>query len=510
MVKRRIAERQNTDVYMPQNYDWAQSLKGSAKNIQSTLNTLVKKRDDMKMSGMLADANLNVAKFTAQWQKENINDPTNPDAIQKLKDGYEDIFSKGADGLSLTSRPNWNATKARVLSSYMQSNIKWAAGQSIKNATADVNYGIKSSVKSAYDFGASGVDLGLVRGSREEQAQSIRSAMKGMFADSKIEETIDTYNSDFAKSYFTGAIYADPEKIEKMMSGEVDKIEGESEKDYLARKKKAESVADGIKNDIGSEEAVDTLKNYIQKRKREIRVQTLRLGEEHAYEDVNNLWDENVPFSQKLASIDEKKLQGIYTASTATAMKRVLNSRKSEYASTNGDARIETLQRVSDVVTRYASDWNSERFLKDVRTIMDDVLDLNASGKYSSKEIMALNNQMATLTTKSISRAIKYVSNNAYYGDAIKHFKHTVPSTWQSQALFEFFTEADMVNGSSKDNIRLMNEISEKIAIKVRDRALDAIGGKDINAELRKDKNGSMAVVEVDDKGKPIRVIREV
>lgn len=218
MTKRLLAERQYTDEAMPRDGDAAGALMPYANKVGGTLFELAQTRDKMNMNSMLADANTEMAGFTADWQKKHRDNPSDPMAVQELKTGYDDIFNKHGEKVSITSRGDWNGLKSRLTNDYYQSNMRWGAAQSIKNAEASVNTGIEKTNDAAYQMGASGTDLGLVKATYANQAAIFKSSLTPFMSTQQIDEHLSNFKSDYMKNHVLGVISRDPDAAKELLS----------------------------------------------------------------------------------------------------------------------------------------------------------------------------------------------------------------------------------------------------------------------------------------------------
>lgn len=236
MSKRQRAERQYTGVAMPEFGDSAAALAPYAKNVGNTLFSLAKKRDEMNMNNMLQDANTEMAQATAEWQRNNAEDPFNPQAAKELKMQYDKIFDNYGSKVAITSRGDWNGLKSKAVNNYLQSNLRWASGQAVKNAQASVNMGFKKAADFAYESGRSGTDIGLIKANYNIQADQTRKSLQGIgMSDTEISESLHNFRSDYMKSFIQGVMTHSPERAQELLKDK------------------------NVREDIGSKEATDLL-----------------------------------------------------------------------------------------------------------------------------------------------------------------------------------------------------------------------------------------------------------
>lgn len=220
MVKRQLAERQYKELPIINEADGISALIPHAKNITNMATTLVQKRDEMNINNMMADANTEMANYTAQWQQKNISDPFNPNAVQSLKQGYDEIFERYGGKVSFQSRGQWNQARNKVVNNFMQSNLRWGTSQSVKNAEASVNLGMEKSNDLAHQYGESGADQSLAEGLYDSMATSITNAFSGIKSDQEIAVIKDNLKSDNMKSYIQGVSNRSPDEALALLQNE--------------------------------------------------------------------------------------------------------------------------------------------------------------------------------------------------------------------------------------------------------------------------------------------------
>lgn len=491
MVQRRLNERQYTDVAMPQADDPAGALLPYANKIGGTVLDLVQTRDQMNMNNMLSDANTEMAAYTAEWQKKNFNNPADPEAVSELNAGYRDIFRKYGEKVSISSRGSWGVLQNKVTNQYMESNLRWGAARSIQNAEDAVNVGIEKRNKSAYTMGVANTDIGLVRDTYDIGAEQLKQSLKmAQFSDVKIEETLSNHKSDYMKNYVNGVIFRDPERGEEMLKDEK------------------------IVNGIGSPEAVKTLSSYASQRKQQLRLDRMRQNDATAAQDMEVLYDETVPFAQKIADIEEKQLRGVYSPTTAANMKRVLTSREAVNAKTDSASRSDILQRTSDAYVAYQNDGDEASYFEKMNEIRTAVAGLSADGKFNARDVLKLNNQIDQMTRKANSDAAQEIKYNTTYGDAIAYFKESVPASMRDSAIREYFQSADEAVMPKDKAQRLMSEIATKLTTENRNKAIDVstkiFAEKKVNTAVFITEDGKQFLAEVDEEGNARKALKWV
>ena len=233
MVRRQLAQRQVTDVAMPQTGDIYGEMAGMAMNYAD----IKKKQDVIKMNDYLADANMEMMKTTQDWRVANSEDPFDQDQMRGLDKSYDAIFGKYDSKIGMASRKDWYTTKQKAKAQYNESTTRWGIKQVRDNVVSTYNKSIDKSNAIAQEYGKNGDLLGAKKYFINQKALLNHSATN-VLTQNEIEDTNDNWKSDYTKNFVLGAIATNPE-------------EGKALLDMPA-----------IRKDIGSSEAVNTLNKF--------------------------------------------------------------------------------------------------------------------------------------------------------------------------------------------------------------------------------------------------------
>lgn len=205
MANRQIAQRQVTNVVIPQSSD-AETLS----TLGDTYMALEKKKDQANMMDFMSKAKVQMMETTNQWRIDNEADPTNRESLGKLNKAYDQILGQYTDKVGMLSRGDWAKAMNNVKSQYQMDNLQWTQKQTVKNVERRVNDSMQSSLTMFADLGSKG-DLDNFYKEYEANKADIEIFSDGIMGDETRAELMKTYESDAMFSYLAGMARTDPD-----------------------------------------------------------------------------------------------------------------------------------------------------------------------------------------------------------------------------------------------------------------------------------------------------------
>ena len=172
-------------------------------------------------------------------------------------------------------------------------------------------------------------------------------------------------------------------------------------------------------------------------------------------------------YDEKLQFINDKEFTGDISGAFAQKARRAIKRFKPE-----AEKRISNAQSMADVLQRVYdlndSAENSTEYLNGIRSIREAVVDMHSLGDITTKDVVALNNQINTATRARISEATTDVGYK--FSDAKKYFKSALPPELQNEAIRDMFyatQSLDMEGKSEKDIKRIYHQKAVDVAEKI-------------------------------------------
>ncbi len=236
MAHRQLAKREVTDVTMPESSD-AKSFAALADTAEGFME-LEKKKDLANMNDFMADANLQMLDVTNKWRVANEGDPTNQEALGKLHAEYERILGQYNDKIGLLSRGDWTKVSSRLKSQYQLDNLQWGQKQAVVNMENRINGSMQKNFSIFAQLGRNG-DLDNFRQTYQNSESAIEEFSQGIIGDERRNKLMEDYASDSMTSWILGLAEKNPKKALAYLEQE------------------------GVRNDLGSQEKVLSIKRII-------------------------------------------------------------------------------------------------------------------------------------------------------------------------------------------------------------------------------------------------------
>jgi len=413
MVKRQLAERRHFSTYIPDYGDPAAALLPHANKIGHDILQISLKNDEMKANNLLSQADVELSQFNAQWRAENSADPFNPEAQDKLQQGYNEIYGKYESQLPITQRRAWGGAKVKNMAQSKVSNVAWAVQQSMKNAEADYKDVAERTNLMTYEMAASGDIEGAVKYFQEsfKKTSGFLNNNPVVPYDKKSEYN-KNFLSDGAKSIATGAMFFNPELGKSLITGKTTQKEGESDEEYAKRSEEAKNRAAGFREDIGSVDAFKQILAYADTRQRQIDTENKIKSIEGLQNLTRGLAKSNIPITQQIASIESYALANPNTPSRYVTIAKNFANSYIKVDSPNANAvRAKLLQRTSDAKALWELDGDNDRYIDTIEAITYDAMASKDLSKPSATKVI---NEIDTNSRGTISEATASMIGGEY------------------------------------------------------------------------------------------------
>lgn len=362
MARRQLAQRQVTDVVIPQDKtaEGLSSLAGTAESLME----LERKKDLANMNNFAADAQLQMLDTTNKWRIANQADPANPEAIGKLHADYDKILGQYNDQVSLLSRGDWVKLSNRLKGQYQLDNAEWGQKQAVVNIKNATNSGIEKNQQIFRNLGRS-FDYNKLKNSYQNSREVLEVSATKIIGKAETEKLLENYHRDSMKSFIWGAAESDPDKAELLLNRQ------------------------DIQNNIESQEDIDTLRAIVKKNK-DIKNKGIVQAQNDAEDKMLNNY-----------ILDSSKVD-IMTVNKALATKQIRPEfanymRKNILSSENVEAKTQskTFNSIAESMVDISKNLNDIRL---------EMLKKNAAGELSNSDFQVLNTFLQARKPENIDK----------------------------------------------------------------------------------------------------------
>lgn len=167
-------------------------------------------------------------------------------------------------------------------------------------------------------------------------------------------------------------------------------------------------------------------------------------------------------YADKLKYINEQEFLGNISEKFAQQARRNIKQFKPNNERTMSKAQSidEILRRAYDLNESGVSD---EDYLKGIRNIRNDVLQMQANGDISTSDAIKMNNQLGTATNKKVAEATNTIADG--YGAAKDYIDKVLPPELRAEAIREVFYDTSDKDTKSMDK-KALNQLYYNSAIK--------------------------------------------
>jgi hypothetical protein len=286
---------------------------------------------------------------------------------------------------------------------------------------------------------------------------------KNAFIQSGSQSYKDSFFADLERSFNAGYI-SESEKAQLMLKTD------DWDKYMVLRQAETdpEAVIDNLqkgKYNIKPEDMNDLLKdlNAVKTNKKLLQNYQELVKQDAGETQATEFIYSDVSYDEKLKYINEKEFTGEIGSSFAQKARRTIKKFKPA-----GEKTISSAQSMADVLQRVydlnESAVDSTEYLKGMRSIRETIIEMHSLGDITTKDVVSLNNQIATATRARLAEATSDIGYE--FGDAKKYFDTTLPPELRNEAIRDMFyaTQGMNLEGKSKKELK---KIYQELSIQV-------------------------------------------
>lgn len=397
--------------------------------VMGIASTLAEQSAQSKLLAQTSKAAVGYKQLDAQFRMKYADDPTNADGLKELNENRQTLADSLQEGIPSVYSREWQNKTIDLAKQSDVSNELWTAHQQRTNTVTNVNSSIQTYLDSANHDGAAfgqsgGGDLAGAMNFLSARANIEKFGVPTLGAD-KTGVLLKTFNKDYVKSFIAGVAETSPVQASQLLAApEIAQHFTTEERgdmvDLVARVKKQQQLQKDLGVTVNNTGLTDLVNNP------------------------------DSTYYEKLATIDKMELQGTITTSAAGKARRVIKSSADLDSQTDTPEMANIINQIYDLNANSAS--NASEYLRGVRNVQDQILDLQASGKLTAPDAGKLTKQMTELTNKRVSDSTQQVGNEFY--EANQKF-NTLPPEYRGQATRALFYAAD---GKNYNKTQLSNQ----------------------------------------------------
>lgn len=405
---------------------YAKAIQPALENLSKIVNT----QDAIKADSLLTQAQLDMTKATDEWRIQNQGDPNNKDALQKLKDQYDEILGGYRSQIAVTQRMNWD-TKVNKLKQTMDAqNYEWGFKQNQQNTVYNLQDMVKANLNMASLYGGSGNINQAMSNLNSSYEQLLDYGAKNLGA-TEAARILKSYKEGYVSQYISGVADKDPQKA-------LDMLEEDSVKQLLG------------------DATVKTSRNILKQQKA---VQQYELDKTQ-FENQSSLSEQLSDMTPLDAYRALEENKNNVSEKWYKSMRKELETRSGITAETKSEAAAEILLNLQNLGATDAKD-----FFKKSIDISNDIAEKRASGQLDYKDAIKLQKM---ITERQIKNTPALGSENdpwfGYdYADAIKDIQGGVgDAVTQNKILLDYFRTVENGDYKGGDKKALANQLIKK------------------------------------------------
>lgn len=372
--------------------------------------TIIQQEQHSKILNSVAQAQLNLTQLSQEYRSQNADNPLG--GLDDLKEKRAAILQQYGDQISPFFRKQWDMS-ARELSLKMDTtNEIWAYRQMRLNTIKNLNTSMQTNFQQA---NIDGQNFGLGQGTMTEALANFAANKKTLqdFGEKNIGDRagaiLENYDKDSMKAFISGVAEKNPQKAAQMLQDP--EIQGrfttEERGDFADQIAKTQKQMDLTKS-------LQTTQNA------------------QSITDLVN--DPSDTYMNKRLKIDKMSLAGQISPEIAGKAIRVLNAQKDVDAVTDSGEMGKIVQNIYDLNSNQS--MNNSDYLKGVQGIHEMILEKQAQGLLNPQDVIKMNNELRTMTSKRVSDATRSFGNDM--SEATDKF-NTLPPEYRGEAMRQLF-----------------------------------------------------------------------
>lgn len=398
--------RQNTNVPAPD-----LSMDQAMNSIAEAGKQIIEQDQQAKIVNGLSQAKLSLTQSSQQYRADNIDDPLK--GLQDLQEQHNQILQQYGENISPFFKRDWEGKAAELNTAQADSNELWAYKQLRENTAKNLNVSMQTNFQQAnidgQNFATGGGNIADALTSFSQSKQSLVDFGDKHIGSDKTGEILKSYDKDYMKAFVSGVAESNPQKAAALLNDP-------SVKGHFTTEERGE-LADQIQK---TQKQMDLVKS----------LQTTQNGS--AVMDIVN--DKTDTYMNKRLKIDKMDLAGSITNEMASKARMVLNAQKDVDAVTDSGEMGGIVTQMYDLNAQ--SNMSNGEYLKGVQGIQNIILQKQAEGKLNQQDVIKMNDELRTMTSKRVADATKSFGNDM--SDATDQFQ-ALPAEYRGQATRQLF-----------------------------------------------------------------------
>lgn len=396
-----------------------------------------------------AQAHAQFKAVDAQYRQQFADNPNAPEATKWLQDQRQQISDKLGGQLSPLYQRQWQSKVTELGAQSDVSNEMWGFHQNYRNAVNNTNVAYKTYLdvgnQDGKAYGVSdatdGGNIMNFLGAR----QTITDHSVPFIGADKTNELVKNFDADYVKSFVAGVAETSPQKALGLLNmPEIQQHFTTMDRDDMLQVVKRTAKAQQMMQSM----SVTTNDGQLN--------------------DLVN--DTQTTYYEKRAKIDQLDLAGAISPTAAGKARRVIKSSSDLDAQTDTPVMASLVNQIYDLNANAST--NGEDYLRGVRNVQEQILDMQAEGKLTAPDAGKMQNQVRTLTSAKLASATQSVGLQFY--DANQKF-NILPPEFRGDATRQLFYASDGKNFSPQQFVATAQGIIDGINQKRRAAAQDAI-----------------------------------
>lgn len=408
---------------------------------------IIRQGQESKINENISKAQLDLSALQTQYQ---IDFETNPmGGMEDYKQRRQEIFDNYGSDISPLFGRSWQDSVKKIELTNDATQQGWAYKQTRINTVRSINDSMKNNFKQAnmdgQNFGNSDeTEVGAYVNFELSQGQLTDWGNRNLGAGTTAD-MLDGYDKDYMKSFISGVADSNPQKAEALM-------------------------ADPKIKEMFSSDEVDSFEDVIRKSSKRKEIGSLfdQMGNESQVADIVN--DPEGDYFSKRLKIDHLAMSGKISETSATRARRVLTSQKNVDSITDPEIMGDMVQSIYDL--NELSDLSNEDYMKGVRNIRNDIMDLQAAGEINPRDAQKLNRQLTTLSGKKLAEATQTASMG--FSENAKKFEQLAPQ-YRGKAVRELFYQTEGQDLTPEQITKKANKIVDDINLGIRSNTVERL-----------------------------------
>lgn len=356
----------------------------------------------------------------SKFRMDYADNPQDPQGLRDLAESRQQLAASYSDKISSFYTRKWQEKTADLASQSDISNEAWSVQQNYHNTINNTNTAMKTYLdmgnKDGQAFGATESTDGSNVMNFLTARQQLTDFAGPTLGKDKAGAILKNFDADYVKSFVSGVAENNPVKAEQLLE------------------------MPEIKQHFSTQDREDMTSQIARVKKMKDMQQSLSVTVNNsALTDIAN--DSQSTYYEKRAKIDQLDMAGAITPQAAAKARRVIKSSADLDTQTDTPVMAEIINQIYDL--NATSTTNGDDYLRGVRNVQNQILDMQSTGKLTGPDAVKLNKQLTTLTSNKLASATQQVGNEFY--SANQKFTQ-LPPEFRGEATRQLFYASDGKN----------------------------------------------------------------